>query len=63
MLFNICRFCENKLCEGHLLSPPRRYHYFDVVVGFAWSNGPESCAGGSVVFRLGIGCVANNSTT
>jgi len=23
------------------------YPYFDVVVGLAWSNDPESCAGGS----------------
>jgi hypothetical protein len=26
----------------------RRYLYFDVVVGLAWSNDPESSAGGSV---------------
>jgi hypothetical protein len=28
---------------------PRRYPYFDVVVGLAWSYGPEGYAGGSVV--------------
>jgi hypothetical protein len=28
--------------------PPRRYLYFDVVVGLAWSYDPESYAGGSV---------------
>jgi hypothetical protein len=27
---------------------PRRYHYFDVVVGLEWSHDPESYAGGSV---------------
>jgi hypothetical protein len=30
------------------VSPLRRHHYFDVVVGFAWSNDPESYADGSV---------------
>jgi hypothetical protein len=29
-------------------SPHRRYPYFDVVVGLAWSNYPERYAGGSV---------------
>jgi hypothetical protein len=50
MLFNLCRFCENKLSEGTPLPHPRRYPYFVVVVviGLAWSNGPESYAGGSV---------------
>jgi hypothetical protein len=28
--------------------PPRRYPYFDVVVGLAWSNDPGSYAGGSI---------------
>jgi hypothetical protein len=28
--------------------PHRRYLYFDVVVGLAWSNDSESYAGGSV---------------
>ena len=28
--------------------PPRRYPYFDVTVWLAWSNDPESYAGGSV---------------
>jgi hypothetical protein len=27
---------------------PRRYPYFDVVVGLAWSYDPESYAGGSL---------------
>jgi hypothetical protein len=27
---------------------PRRYPYFDVVMGLAWSYDPESCAGGSL---------------
>jgi hypothetical protein len=30
------------------LPPPRRYPYFDVVVGLVWSNDPESHAGGSI---------------
>jgi hypothetical protein len=30
------------------IKPHRRYLYFDVVVGLAWSNDPESYAGGSV---------------
>jgi hypothetical protein len=30
------------------MKPHRRYLYFDVVVGLAWSNDPESYAGGSV---------------
>ena len=29
-------------------APPRRYPYFDVVVGLEWSHDPESYAGGSV---------------
>jgi hypothetical protein len=28
--------------------PSRRYPYFNVVVGFVWSNDPESYAGGSI---------------
>jgi len=28
--------------------PPRRYPYFDLVVGFAWSNDPKRYVGGSV---------------
>jgi len=27
---------------------PRRYSYFDVVVGLVWSNEPDSYAGGSI---------------
>jgi hypothetical protein len=34
--------------SGGLLST-RRYPYFDVVLGLAWSYDPESYAGGSVV--------------
>ena len=35
--------------SSHLqLLSTQRYPYFDKVVGFAWSNGPESYAGGSV---------------
>jgi hypothetical protein len=34
ILFNLCRFCENKLSEGHPPPPPRD-PYFDVV-GLAW---------------------------
>jgi len=30
-----------------IVVPHRRYPYFDVVVGLAWSIDPESCAGGS----------------
>jgi hypothetical protein len=29
---------------------PRRYPYFDVVVGLAWSHDPKSYAGGSVCY-------------
>jgi hypothetical protein len=29
-------------------SPHQRYPYFDVVVGLAWSNDPESYAGSSI---------------
>jgi hypothetical protein len=29
---------------------PRRYPYFDVVVGLVWSHDPESYAGGSVCY-------------
>ena len=30
--------------------PPRRYPYFNVVEGFAWSCEPESYVGGSVCY-------------
>jgi hypothetical protein len=30
--------------------PPRRYPYFDVVVGLVWSHDPKSSAGGSVCY-------------
>jgi hypothetical protein len=29
---------------------PRRYPYFDVVVGLAWSHDPKSYAGGSICY-------------
>jgi hypothetical protein len=29
---------------------PRRYPYFDVVVGLVWSHDPKSYAGGSVCY-------------
>jgi hypothetical protein len=29
------------------VEPPRRYPYFDVVVGLVWSHDPESYAGGA----------------
>ena len=35
-----------RVSEYH--SSPRRYPYFDVVVGLEWSHDPESYAGGSV---------------
>jgi hypothetical protein len=31
-------------------TPPRRYPYFDVVVGLVWSHDPKSYAGGSVCY-------------
>jgi hypothetical protein len=31
-----------------VITPHRRYPYFDVVVGIVWSNDSESYAGGSV---------------
>jgi hypothetical protein len=34
---------------------PRRYPYFDVVVGLVWSHDPKSCAGGSVCFIVPAG--------
>jgi hypothetical protein len=40
-------FCTNLFGTGSTL-PHRRYLYFDAVVGLAWSNDPESYAGGSV---------------
>jgi len=39
----------------YLISPHRRYPYFDVVVvGLAWSNDPESCAGGSIARQVKV---------
>jgi hypothetical protein len=37
-----------KIKRSVLLKAPRRYPYFDVVVGLAWSYDTESYAGGSV---------------
>ena len=34
------------------VAPHRRYSYFDVVVGLAWSNDPESYAGSSDATRM-----------
>jgi hypothetical protein len=31
-------------------SPPRRYPYFDVVVGLVWSHDPKSYAGGGICY-------------
>ena len=41
--------CFEYLTQNTFLTvaPHRRYPYFDVVVGLVWSNGPESCSGGS----------------
>jgi hypothetical protein len=36
-----------------MLHPRRRYPYFDVVAGLAWSNGPESYVGGSIATGRG----------
>jgi hypothetical protein len=44
--------CTRMHCTLYLSAmkdtPPRRYPYFDVVVGLEWSQDPESYAGGSV---------------
>jgi hypothetical protein len=32
------------------LYAPRRYPYFEVVVGFVWSHNPKSYAGGSICY-------------
>jgi len=36
------------ICDNIKHITPRRYPYFDVVVGLEWSQDPESYAGGSV---------------
>ena len=41
----ILRICDN--WNIFVTVAPHRYRYFDVVVGLAWSNDPESYAGGS----------------
>jgi hypothetical protein len=41
---------ENNLTRGYGHPPPRRYPYFDVVVGLVWSHDPKSYAGGSVCY-------------
>jgi hypothetical protein len=33
-----------------LLTPPRRYPYFDVVVGLVWSHDPKRYVGGSICY-------------
>jgi hypothetical protein len=33
-----------------MLTPPRRYPYFDVVVGLVWSHDTKSYAGSSICF-------------
>ena len=40
--------CLNKYIPRRWTPPPRKYTCFDAVVGIAWSNDPESYAGGSV---------------
>jgi hypothetical protein len=40
-------FCFSYLQEVKKLFPHLRHSYFDVVVGLAWSNEPESYVGGS----------------
>ena len=48
-LGNACYYSVQNLLASRLLSKtPRRYPYFDLVVGLEWSHGPESYAGGSV---------------
>jgi hypothetical protein len=42
MAFSFFRFLDHTY--------PRRYPYFDVVVGLAWSHDPNSYAGGSVCY-------------
>jgi hypothetical protein len=39
--------------EVSIPPPPRWYLYFDVVEGLAWSNDPESYAGGSIATGRG----------
>jgi hypothetical protein len=36
------------IVNNNYKNAPSRYPYFDIVVAFAWSNDPESYAGGSV---------------
>ena len=36
-------------CDPQYINTPRRYPYFDVVVGFVWSRDPVSYAGGSLL--------------
>jgi hypothetical protein len=46
-----CAWVELKDCAWlELKYPPRRYPYFDVVVGRVWSHDPKSYAGGSVCY-------------
>jgi hypothetical protein len=39
------------IVKNNYKDAPRQYPYFDLVVGFEWSNDPESYAGGSVATR------------
>ena len=47
-------FCFEYLWQNIFVNvaPHRRYPYFDVVVGLAWSNDPESRPGGSDTARM-----------
>jgi hypothetical protein len=47
---NIKKIQASFHCSVNIFAP-RWYLYFDVVVGLAWSNDPESYAGGSFATR------------
>jgi hypothetical protein len=38
------------ILRGNIIASPRKYPYFDVVVGLVWSHDPKSYAGGSVCY-------------
>jgi hypothetical protein len=44
------RIEPGQICHCVFSWSPRRYLYFDVVVGFVWSHDPKSYAGGSVCY-------------
>jgi hypothetical protein len=49
-----CPMVENQaLPVGNLYKPCQRYPYFDIVVGLAWSEDPESYAGSSIATGRG----------